>query len=631
MNLNAPVQNRSAVSIVAVLALGFLAIYSVPFYVPVHDGLSFSYLFGFSNRTAIALLVVFILGFALWTRGLGLSLPDPSTETPDSFRLAGRIAVACSVAGALVVWLCAALLAPLAEAQYFLDRFETYRMGGQLYRTFEFDYGPLMFYPPIWIARALHISLGNGHYIAWTLQCALGTWVLWKTVAVAARGTRHGRTIFLLFWAFFFAALIDSGPNYTPLRFCGTLLFALGTHQLYSRGASFTATFGLASVGAAAMLFYSPEQGVALTIGTVLFFLICARPGRPGTLAGLAAFVLVMAAIFCIGFRLGLLNNLRTVGGGALNFPLLFSFQTLVLLSLETVAGCIVIAAFRKRKSLHPLLYLICISAVTIPAAFSRADVGHILLNTLGALLAALIVLSQYPAIWRWTWPCFAVVILTGFYVHVSTFRPVVREHVMTTAFGDQMNSPAVEKAYTAFVKLTNRNPEARIAQLRAQFSHSPAPNTPRLPFHAYLYAPLGVERRISPFAGDPQIVTGYYPWLSPMTSSSMIQKKISEIEIHPDWPSCCGIQPLNSAAQTPPQPGRISGSPSSCPIFRNPYTRATQANLSATTSTPTMSSAPTPLPCPNSSSGFAKPPTPDRQRTDALICWPKAVEDLLL
>ena len=537
MNLNAPIQNRSAVSIVAVLALGFLAIYLLPFHVPVHDGLSFSYLLGFSNRTAIALLLTFILGFALWTRGLGLTLPDTSSPPPTSFRRTGRIAAACYVSGALVVWLCARLLAPLAEAQYFLDRFEMFRMGGRLYRDFEFDYGPLMFYPTVWIARAGHISLGNSHYIAWIIQWTLGAWVLWKTVTVAARGTSHGRTIFLLLSAFFLTAVIDSGPNYTPLRFCGTLAFALGVHHLYSRGASHAATFGFASLGAATMLFYSPEQGIALTIGTVLYFVICAHPARPGTLTGLAGFILTMAAVFWFGFRMGLLNNIRTVGGGALNFPLLFSFQTLVLLLLEVVAGCIVIASFRTRTSRHQLLYLICISAVTIPAAFSRADVGHILINTLGALLAALIVLSQYPAIWRWTWPSFAILLLLSAYGHFTGYRDTIREEVMTVTFDPRVHSPAVEKAYTAFVKLTNRNPEARIAELRAQFNGKLALDAPRLPFQAHLFAPLGVERRLSPFPGDPQIVTGYYPWLSPMTSTGMVQEKISELEAHPDWP----------------------------------------------------------------------------------------------
>jgi hypothetical protein len=535
--LNAPAQSRSVSSILVVLALGLSAIYLVPFHVPVHDGLSESFLFGFSNRSAIALLLAFILGFALWTRGLGLRLPFPSSGEANSFRRMGRIGVVCSVAGALFLWMCAGPIAPLGEAQYFLDRYAMYGMGGRLYRDFEFDYGPLMFYLPVWIAHLCHISLGNGYYIAWVLQWALGSWILWKVIEVAARGTRHWRTIFLLLWTFFLTGLPDSGTNYTPLRFCATLVLALGVHRLYTRGASIFDIFGLATIGATAMLVFSPEQGIAFTLGTVLFFLICVRPARRDLLVGLGAFVLVMSMVFCLALRLEVLDNLANVGAGALNFPLLFSFQTLVLLLLLIVAGCVVITGFRTHDSDHPLLYLICLSLISLPAAFSRADVGHIIINTLGALIAVLVVLSQYPAIWRWTWPAFAIVILLAAYSHYTYFRNPIRQNVRTAAFNSQVRSPFVEKTYTALFQLTHKNARAQIEGFRASQAAEIAPNAPRLPSHAHLLAPFGVQRRISPPPDGIQIVTGRYPWLFPMTSTTPVQEKIAEVEVNPDWP----------------------------------------------------------------------------------------------
>jgi hypothetical protein len=537
MTARAPVQSRSLASIVAVLALGLAAIYLVPFHVPENDGLSFSYLFGFSNRTAIALLMLFILGFALWTRGLGLELPAPSSKQAGSFRAVAWTAIAASAAIALLLWLSATLLAPLAEAQYFLDRLEMFRMGGHLYRDFEFDYGPLMFYPAVWIARIGHISLGHAFYLAWVVQVALGNWVLWKVVQTAARGTGHGRAIFLLLWAFFAVSLTDSGPNYTPLRFCAALGFALWIHALYTRGASHLATFGVASAASTLLLIYSPEQGIALTLGTILFFLICVRPARPRTLLAVAAFTFFMCLVFAIALRFGLLNNVKAVGGGALNFPLLFSFPTLVLLLLEIVAGCAVIASFRTRSSGHPLLYLICISAVTVPAAFSRADVGHIVINTLGALIAALVVLSQYPALWRWTWPASAIVVLLSSYAHLATYKQPLRDQIHVAVFDTRFHSRTVTTIYTDLYLLTHRNAQARLAQLRASMSTAIDPRAPQLPPHASLFAPLGVQRRLRLPQGDPQIVTGFYPWLDPITNRAAIQEKIAELQTHPDWP----------------------------------------------------------------------------------------------
>src|SRR5580700_8614998 len=167
-------------------------------------------MFGYSNRTAILLLAVFSLGFALWTRGLGLTLPDPITESQGSTRQSWGITLAALVIGCCVVWLFAWRVVPLGEAQYFLDRYAMFHMGDHLFRDFEFDYGPLMFYLPVWISRISHLALGNSYYLAWTLQWTLGGWILWKTVAIAAGGTLHARTIYLLLWFFFCSSIIDS-------------------------------------------------------------------------------------------------------------------------------------------------------------------------------------------------------------------------------------------------------------------------------------------------------------------------------------------------------------------------------------------------------------------------------------
>lgn len=521
--MNLPAQNRSSLSILLVLALGLCAIYCIPFYVPVRDGLSFSFIFGYSNRTAILLLASFALAFSIWTRGFELALPDPTTESQTSSRYSWRITVAAIVIGCCFVWLFAWLVVPLGEAQYFLDRYEMFRMGGHLFRDFEFDYGPLMFYLPVWISRISRLTLGNSYYLAWTLQWALGGWILWKTVAIAATGTRHARTIYLLLWLFFCSSIIDSGTNYTPIRFALPLLFALLVWKLYTRGASHLAIFSLASAAATALLFYSPEQGVVFTVGTLLYFLVCVRSRRPGTLAALGTFCIVMTGVFWLALKVGALDNIRTVSSGVLNFPILFSFQTLILLLFVIATGCAAVAAFRTRTSDHPLLYLICLSAISMPAAFSRADTGHIIINSLGALIAILVVLSQYPAIWRWTWSSLAIVILLGSIAHAEYYFDEIVRQVFVASRGTRTANP-----------------------------NSSVPTSVPLPEHANLFAPLGVQRRLTSFADNPKIVTGRYPWLFPMTSLGMIQEKIDELKVHPEWPLLLPSQRPVSCAQNP-------------------------------------------------------------------------------
>jgi len=535
--LIAPEQNRSLSSMLAVIFLGFSAVYCIPYFVPEQDGLSFSYLVGFNNRAAILLLILFILGFALWTRGLGLRLPASTSQSKDTFWRMGAIAVACSVISCALIWLLARPLGPLMESQYFLDRYAMYDMGGRLFRDFEFDYGPLMFYPSIWFARLCHVSLGNGYFLTWTLQWALGTWLLWKIVEVAARGTSSGRTIFMLFWAFFMTGIPDSGTNYTPLRFCAALALALAVHALAQRGASLFAVFGLASIGATALLLYSPEQGLVFIIGTILFFILCVRPARPDLFVGLASFALVMGLALWTARRIGLLDNVAAVGGGGLNFPLLFSLQSLVLLLLLLVAGCVFIAGARTQASHSPLLYLICLSCVSAPAAFSRADNGHIILNSLGALIVALVVLSQYRTIWRWVWPTFAIILLLATYGKLTLYQGVLRTQVHDAVFVEQYHSPVVDKIYTTIYKLTHRNAQFKLDQLRASLYQNTDRYSVPLPAHAVLLAPFGVQRRLTPLPDGIRIVTGRYPWLFPIGFPAVIPQKIAEIETHPDLP----------------------------------------------------------------------------------------------
>jgi hypothetical protein len=521
-----------------VIVAGLAAIYLLPFLVPVHDGLSDSWLFGFSNRTAIVLITVFVLGFAIWARGLGLRLPDRAAPANTGFRATAWIAIAASGVGCLCFWALGRMMVPLMESQYFLDRYEMFRQGGRLFQDFEFDYGPLLFYPAVWIAKLTHLSLGNAYFLSWTLQCVLGTWVLWKVVDVTARGTAHARTIFLLLWLFFLTALPDSGSNYTPLRYCGTLGVALAVHALYARGAAGIKVFGLAGLGGTVLLLYSPEQGIAFMLATIFFFALCVRRTWADLFPAFALFVFGMAAVLVLSLRMGLLSNTLIVGnGGGLNFPLLISFQSVVVLLLLLVAGCVFISGFISGAPDGPLSYLICVSAILAPAAFSRADSGHMVLNLLGALIAALVVLSQYRTLWRWTWLSFALFLLLFTFGKFNLYAGTVKFQLHDSVFGSQYPSPALTRAYVAVYKLTHKNAEARLQTLRAQSMDPQQDAATPLPAGARLLAPLGAQRRLTPLPNGIEIVSGYYPWMFPMATTDAVPRKIAELNAHPGWP----------------------------------------------------------------------------------------------
>ena len=62
--------------IIVALTAGLAAFFYLPFVLGRPDGISESSMYGYSNRVALIVLVVFTAAFAFGTRGLGLSFPE---------------------------------------------------------------------------------------------------------------------------------------------------------------------------------------------------------------------------------------------------------------------------------------------------------------------------------------------------------------------------------------------------------------------------------------------------------------------------------------------------------------------------------------------------------------------------
>jgi len=138
----------------------------------------------------------------------------------------------------------------------------------QTVQGLHFDYGPLMFYSSIWIARLCHLSLANGYFLDGSFN---GRWymALWKVIEVAARAPARAHHL-PASMGLFLTGIPDSGLNYTPLRFCATLAFALGVLSL-TLAALRIRDFWTRLNRRDHDLLYSPEQGIAFTIGTILY------------------------------------------------------------------------------------------------------------------------------------------------------------------------------------------------------------------------------------------------------------------------------------------------------------------------------------------------------------------------
>lgn len=489
-----PVPKELVAGLIAVL--GFAAVFRAPYLFPPSDGLSVSYAHGFSNRACEAILLLFITLFAWAYRGFGLTPPTENLEptaNPSCKWLA--ITSALSLVGCVAVWARTRDNVGPAEASYFLDRLEMYQRGGSLYHGFEFDYGPLLFLPAVWLATLLNLPLGDGYYLFWTTQWVLGVAALWLLVRHLPAKPAVRTPVFLLFWGLLMLSIVDCGANYTPLRFVATPLLAIAVYRLYQSGTRMVVVFAVAASGIAFLLLYSPEQAAVFVAGTLIFFLLCVSGRRPGTfalLSGLAGWGALLAAV---ADRFGVLDTMKKVGNDPISFPLLPSFAICALLVLLVAAACLVRNALAQRSNHALFLYAASLSLVSFPAAFGRCDAGHIYVNLLCLYLVA--VLALFPSAPRLAWgsgALFGLFLLGQLAGHTM---PLLRMIGQTRVI-------AAERQYPAHGRM--------------------------LADEARLFAPFGTYHRATRIPG-PQVITGFYPWFHTKTSADMAAKKIEEIE----------------------------------------------------------------------------------------------------
>src|ERR1039458_3803864 len=112
-------RRASGSDLIGLLLLGL--IFYLPYFVPQKPTASASYLFGYNNRAAVVLLLVFALGFAIWNRGCGIELQSAGEEKKVSRKVLA-ICVAIQMAGCLAMVSLVGALGGFFESAYEIDR-----------------------------------------------------------------------------------------------------------------------------------------------------------------------------------------------------------------------------------------------------------------------------------------------------------------------------------------------------------------------------------------------------------------------------------------------------------------------------------------------------------------------------
>jgi hypothetical protein len=386
---------------VAAFAAALVAVFGLPFIFPAsHPVPSQAYVVGYNNHVAAAsLALVSALVFLLSLPGEGDGVANFSDESRISWRwLVGALLLVAAWNGTLS-WIVFAAHAYAVEDFYFLPQLEKYYfLHRHLYSQIEFAYGPLLFYPPVWmhwLLRPFDVSLRASYYIAMVGQHLLGVTMLWFVVNRLPMRHWMRAAGFASLTLFSFTPLL--GPNYTLMRYLlPVLVFVLFSTIKRLPVAALAAT-------PAQMLIWIDSSELAIGFGVaVAAYCVYRAWHRRSALwiapvAGVAAGTALYLTIIDRNVLASLIYNSR---GWANRIPL----PSLEVATLLAATACVVpplVARHVGRNSPQSgrLLGLYAMGLALLPASLGLADIVHIAGNSMVLFLLSLVAAGEWKKV----------------------------------------------------------------------------------------------------------------------------------------------------------------------------------------------------------------------------------------
>lgn len=490
----------------AFIVFSLLAVFYLPYFVPVPPSATESYIFGYSNRLGILLLLLLVSLGAIWTRGLKLAFVSNEESAWVPLRYLWYF-LFIEFAGCAAMYFKVRRFGGVAEAAYEVQRIWLLSRGKVPQIDFEWTYGPGLLYVPLWIHRYLHLSISDAYYLFWVVASLVGIILLYITLNVVDYRTGKKAEIFVLLGISWLLCIPSLGVNYSGLRFVTPLLFILLLYRM-SRSEGRVAYAGacvLAPVFTAVLFLISPETAIALAFACSIVLYL----EMPSTLRVSAVFCYFislagLALVIAASYKFHMLDSVLYAGGGANSLPMIVAPVTLLFFAATFICACYL---FRRTLRNGPRDNTVAIVVFSIPmtfAALARCDPAHILGNGLGILIATFFYAGGFPRMWK----LYRVAFITAFIVlnglTVGIFSLIYRAGPSRLLLPEKAN-------------LASLYPESRGLMSDGIFE---------APFG---YTPNGGAVYLSP-----QIDYGYYPELADANTPDAIHRTINELRQHP-------------------------------------------------------------------------------------------------
>lgn len=385
---------------VVVFLLTCLGVFVLPFLLPPAPilGVSAANVAGFNNK--VASLAAAILGTIVFLKELRWPAAKHTRERANSDGLSRSAILAIAFACAGVVALFCRLVYMshqryLGDAGYFIEQLGAHVYGGRtLYDQVEFPYGPLLFYGPLYVQKALwwlHLSLTGAYFSTLFLEHLIGMSLMGYVINNLPVSLNWKRLLLLSCVPITIELCL--GLNYTFFRFAVPIAFVVFTSK---RQRSWSAAIVI-FIGQVVSLAISPEVGFAFLVAGIAYsgFRVL-KTGQAWWLPVLAPFLSV--AVFMVLVGGGYLRMLKLFAHGLFNFivePL--PYILIFLFALVWLVPTALARFFREDRREAPMLGALYLYGLALlPVAFGRADPGHVLFNGLTILLLSAVAISGW-------------------------------------------------------------------------------------------------------------------------------------------------------------------------------------------------------------------------------------------